>query len=327
MTRLVFVTQAVDAEHPVLGAAVPKIAALARRVDEVSVLALRAVPSGLPANCRVATFGARTQKLRGLRLAALLARERVARPPAAVLAHMSPIYALIASRLRLRTLLWYTQWRTNPLLERVVRHVDLVLTVDEASFPFRSPKVRAIGHGIDVSRFACAPPPGRRRLRLLALGRYAEVKGYAELLGLVAGLDVELVVHGSLETDADRAQRALLEHAAPANATLGGPVAPREVPALLAEADALVSNTRGGADKVVLEAGAACVPAFSPAPAFASLLPDELRFEGDLAAKLEAFAECPVERRAELGRLLRERVERRHSVEHWADEVVAIACR
>jgi glycosyltransferase involved in cell wall biosynthesis len=323
--RLVLVTQAVDPDHPVLATAVSKIGALATRVDELTVLALRARPAHLPANTRVATFGAPTQALRGARLGALLAREALLRRPAAVVAHMSPIYALIAARLRLPTLLWYTQWRTNPLLERAVDHVDLVLTADEASFPYRSPKVRAIGHGIDVARFACATPPGRARLRLLALGRYAEVKGYAALLEAMRGLDAELLIHGSTETEADTRHRAELVRQAPANVSIGGPVAPAEVPALLAGADALVSATRGGADKVVFEACAACVPAFAPAAAFAALLPNELRFDDDLGQKLRAFAATAAAERAELGRALRARVERSHSVEHWADEVVAAA--
>src|SRR5919108_32085 len=61
--RLLFVTQQVDPDHPALGATVPKIAALARRVDEVVVLADGAVPDALPANARVRTFRARTPGL------------------------------------------------------------------------------------------------------------------------------------------------------------------------------------------------------------------------------------------------------------------------
>ena len=332
MKRIVFVTQAVDPDHPVLAAAVPKIAALARRVDEVTVLALTARPGVLPANCRVATFGAPVQALRGARLGALVARELAVRRPAAVLAHMSPIYALIASRLArpvgVPTLLWYTQWRTNPLLERAVARASVVLTVDEASFPFRSPKVRAIGHGIDVGRFECAEPPGRARPRLLALGRYAEIKGYAALIEAMREVDAELVIHGSLETDADRRHKPVLERLAAeldGRVMLGGPLAPKDVPAALAAADALVSGTRGGADKVVLEAGASCVPAFSPAAAFAPLLPDSLHFDDDLPAKLRAFAALPAAARGELGRNLRDRVVREHSVDGWADRVIEAA--
>src|SRR5204863_99466 len=40
MRRLVFITQAVDEKHPALAATIPKIRALAARVDELVVLAL-----------------------------------------------------------------------------------------------------------------------------------------------------------------------------------------------------------------------------------------------------------------------------------------------
>jgi glycosyltransferase involved in cell wall biosynthesis len=330
--RIVFVTQQVDPEHPVLAHAVPKIAALAARVDEVTVLALRARPGVLPANCRVRTFGAPTQLLRGVRYAAVLLPELLLRRPAAVLAHMSPVYASLAAPLArplgVRVLLWYTQWRTNPLLERAVRRADAVLTVDELSFPFASEKVRAIGHGIDLGRFECATPPGRARLELLALGRYSPVKGYPELIDALRDVDARLVIHGSTENDAERAHEVEVRRAAAAldgRVTTDGPVAPADVPRLLASADALLSGTRGGADKAVLEAGASCVPAFSPAPAFASLLPDELRFDDDLPAKLRAFAALGAGERAALGRRLRDRVEEQHSVERWADRVLEAA--
>ena len=57
MRKLVVVTQQVDPDHPALAATVTKLDALARRVDELVVLALGAAPDTLPANCRVRTFG------------------------------------------------------------------------------------------------------------------------------------------------------------------------------------------------------------------------------------------------------------------------------
>jgi len=56
--RLVFITQRVDEDDPALGATVPKLRALAERVDELVVLALHAVPTELPANVRVDNFAA-----------------------------------------------------------------------------------------------------------------------------------------------------------------------------------------------------------------------------------------------------------------------------
>ncbi|MGH2996549.1 MAG: hypothetical protein ACRDM9_09560, partial [Gaiellaceae bacterium] len=94
--RLVFITQSVDPADPVLAATVPKIAALAERVKEVAVLAQRAAPAGLPPNVRVRTFGARGTLGRGLRFAEGLGAE-LRRRPDAIVAHMIPLYAILAA--------------------------------------------------------------------------------------------------------------------------------------------------------------------------------------------------------------------------------------
>src|SRR6185437_6021106 len=59
--RLIFATQVVDPSDPVLGATVPKLRALAARVDELVVLADRAVDGVLPENARVHLFGSPSQ--------------------------------------------------------------------------------------------------------------------------------------------------------------------------------------------------------------------------------------------------------------------------
>ena len=67
MRRLVFVTQAVDPAHPVLGATLPMIRALAARVDELVVLADTVADGVLPDNCRARSFAAPSQAARGAR--------------------------------------------------------------------------------------------------------------------------------------------------------------------------------------------------------------------------------------------------------------------
>ena len=63
--RLVVVTQEVDPASPVLGATVPKLRALAARVDELVVIADSAVEGVLPDNCRVRSFRSSTKAGRG----------------------------------------------------------------------------------------------------------------------------------------------------------------------------------------------------------------------------------------------------------------------
>ncbi len=327
--RLVFVTQQVDPQHPVLGAAVAKIRALAARVETLDVLALRAVDGVLPGNCNVSTFGARTQALRGVRYLAVLA-PILAKRPNALLAHMSPIYALLAAPLArplgTRLSLWYAQQTSNPLLERTERAVDAIFTVDPRSFPFASPKVRAIGHGIDVGAFACTAPPGG--LRLLGLGRCSPVKRWEIALRALAEVeDVQLVLHGPEARAGDAEHRRELERLAAElevsdRVRFAGALPHGHVPQALASCDALVNATRdGAADKAVFEAAAACRPAFASSLALESFLPPELRFDdaGSLAERLRAFRAAD---RGALGRELRARVTKEHSVDHWADAVV-----
>ena len=101
------------------------------------------------------------------------------------------------------------------------------------------------------------------------------------------------------------------------------------MPDLLAAADCLVNNMRAGAtDKVVFEAAATCLPVLASNPALDELLPAELLFPREdvnaLAARITEIADAD---RAAIGRELRARVERDHSVEGWADRVLAVLAR
>jgi glycosyltransferase involved in cell wall biosynthesis len=338
--RLLFVTQQVDPGHPALAATVPKIAALARRVDEVVVLADGAVPAALPSNARVRTFRAGTKAGRGLRFERALAAELRGLRGGAIVAHMCPIYAVLAAPLarplRIPVVLWYTHWRASRLLRLAERLSSAVVSVDRRSFPLDSDKVRAIGHGIDLAEFACAPPARDGPLHLLALGRYSPAKGLGVVLRALREVEgARLVVHGPVLTAEERAHRTELEALArelglEARFRLEGPVPRAEVPRLLADSHALVNNMRAGApDKVVYEAAASCVPVLASNPVFDELLEPELRFTredaGELAARLRRFAELDPAARAAIGRTLRGRVESRHSVDSWADGVLAAA--
>ncbi len=342
MPKLVFITQQVDPDHPALAATVPKIAALASGVSEVVVLADGVVPGVLPGNCRVRTFRAARKAGRGARFEVALARELGGLRGGVVVAHMCPIYAVLAAPLvrplRIPLLLWFTHWRASRLLRAAERASTTVLSVDERSFPLSTRKLRAIGHGIDLAEFPCsAARDSEGGLRLLALGRYSPAKGLDTVLRAVAsaGEAVELDVHGPSLSNEEHAHRAALERLA-ADLRLGGRVTladaiPRsEVPTLLSTHDALVNNMRAGApDKVVYEAAAACVPVLASNPVFDSLLDPAQRFAredpGELADRIRGLAALSAQARAALGRRLRERVAENHSVESWAKGVLEAA--
>jgi glycosyltransferase involved in cell wall biosynthesis len=81
---------------------------------------------------------------------------------------------------------------------------------------------------------------------------------------------------------------------------------------------------------VVYEAAAACLPVIASNPVFDDLFAGyPLFFDRDspesLAERLGWFAALGTDERAEIGRTLRERVAKRHSVDTWADGVLAAA--
>jgi glycosyltransferase involved in cell wall biosynthesis len=351
--RLLFPTQVVDADHPALAQTIDMIDALARRCEHVTVLCDHVGRHALPANVTLRRFGARSRVGRGIAFERALAAEVVhaSTRPDAVLSHMIPLFLLLAAPLckayRIPLGLWYTHWNADHSLRLATRAADVVLSVDRRSFPLASPKLRGIGHAIDVSQFVpptSPSPAAHARLRLLALGRMTPWKGYTTMLrglelAVAQGLDAELEIRGPALTDAEQAHlqelRAMVS-ASPVlreRVRLEGPLPRDRIPALLAGAHALVSATQPEGsetlDKVVYEAAASGLPVLSSNVAlddFLGELPLRLRFTRrdpqDLAQVLLALAAAPPELRWEVGRALRRRVESGHSVESWADAVL-----
>jgi glycosyltransferase involved in cell wall biosynthesis len=330
MRRLVFVTQSVDPAHPALAATIPMIGALAERVEEVSVLAQSAARAELPANVEVQTFGARSRAARAWRFERELARVL---PADAVLAHMIPVYVMLAAPLvrprRIPLLLWYTHWRASATLRVAERLATTIISVDRRSFPLESAKLRPIGHGIDVNEFDCFDRSGRNGVRALVLGRYSPAKGIETILRAAAQVEgVEVEVRGTALSGLEQRHRRELGQL---GVPLGDSVPRAQVPQLFAGADVLVNNMAAGApDKVVYEAAAACLPVLASNPVFDELFDGyDLSFEREspesLAERLRWFSALGDDERAEIGRTLRERVAERHSVDTWADGVLSAA--
>ena len=134
---------------------------------------------------------------------------------------MCPIYAVLAAPLArplgVKVLLWYTHWSVSRTLRLAERVSNAVLSVDRRTFPLDSPKVRAIGHGIDLAEFGCGDGAAEHAdLRALVLGRYSRAKGLdvvlrAVRLALDDGLDLRLEAYGPALNPEERAHRAELE--------------------------------------------------------------------------------------------------------------------
>jgi glycosyltransferase involved in cell wall biosynthesis len=350
LINLVFVTQLLDPEDPVLGFVIGPVRALARSADHVVVIAneVRAVPDDLGAE--VVSLGKERgwgRARRGLRYQAVLARLALDRRPLTLVAHMCPRYLTVAAPIArasgMRTVLWFTHSSASRPLARAELVADAVITALPHSYPRSSNKVRAIGHSIDIDRFAYALPQTEpTRCRLLAVGRTSPVKGYPLMIRALAqvrqrGVDAELHILGPSTTPSELGHRRDLEHLVQ-RLGLGNVihlvdgVPPAEVVEWIQGATAMVNAHDSTADKVVFESLACGRPVLACSADFHRLMggtPLRLDFRsgetGELADRIVGLAEAPPETLAAVGRELRDRVVRAHSLQHWAEAIVGLA--
>jgi glycosyltransferase involved in cell wall biosynthesis len=146
-------------------------------------------------------------------------------------------------------------------------------------------------------------------------------------LALDAGVDLRLELHGPTFNDLERDYRASLEPLVDELglrdiAVLGEAVGREELPALFARSDVLVNNARGGADRITYEGAASGIPVLASNRAHENLLAPEAFFGHDdpasLAARLAEVAALSPQERDMLGRGLRDRVLREHSIDSWS---------
>jgi glycosyltransferase involved in cell wall biosynthesis len=343
---LVFVTQLIDPEDPVLGFVTTQIRVLAQRFDVVVIAnEVRTMPEDFPAE--VVSLGKEEGAERVVRTGryARAVGAAMRRRPAGLLAHMCPMYLTLAAPITrcfsVPTMLWFVHPADSPLLRLTEHLADAVLTATPGSYPRSGPKIHPIGHAIDTS--AIVPTPISRApgipLRLLALGRTSPVKGYGSLIRGVASarqanVDVVLRIVGPSNTPGERSERQTLEQLAdtlPRGAiTLEPGIARDQVGRVFDDADVLVNATASGsADKVVFEAMAAGRPALVKSRAFDALVAGTalpLMFDDtDTLVKCLARLACaPPTTLQQIGSSLRERVVNENSLEHWADQVVQV---
>ena len=345
MRRIVFITQVVDPSDSNLGATRAKIAALARRVDEVVVICARGVDGVLPDNCRLHVFGAPRRSRRAARYISALVSE-LRDPPLAVIGHMVPLYTVVAAPFvrarRVPLMLWYTHWKGHVVLRMAMTVCTHLLSLDVRSFPLRSRKLHGIGHGIDPREFPCQPPVplDGRSFRVMSLGRYSPPKKLDELIEGVRiararGLDVRIDLYGTASPGFEAAYKRRLEELVRRDgyrdfATVGGEIPRTELPPVYAEADVVASDFISP-DKIVLEACCSCRPVLASHESFDRLfagLEPPLAFERGrpetFADRVEALAVLDDDARHALGRELRERVTRQHSVDTWADAILSL---
>jgi glycosyltransferase involved in cell wall biosynthesis len=252
---------------------------------------------------------------------------------------MCPIYLIVAWPLlrtrNLRSILWFAHPSVTPTLRLADRLADTILTSLPGAYPLPGEKVRVIGQAVDLDAFPFSPRRREDALHLVALGRTSPSKGFPLIVRGVAaardaGVNARLRIIGPSTTAEEVRHRRDLERLVEECLGDAGEMSPGLthdlVPAALLEADALLNAmVSGSGDKVVFEAAAVGRPVIVSNPSFSGLLDDLAlppRFPpGDVAALagcITALATADDDSRLAVAKELRVRIEREHSMDHWA---------
>ncbi|OGE76535.1 MAG: hypothetical protein A3C85_03870 [Candidatus Doudnabacteria bacterium RIFCSPHIGHO2_02_FULL_48_21] len=348
--RLIFITRKVDRADPLTGFVFGWIEALARNLQQLYVICQeKGDASDLPANVAVYSFGkekgyGRIKQALGLFAVCF----RFARHADGFLVHMHPVYAVLAALpARLfgkKIALWYTHKSVDLKLKIAHAMVNFILTASKESFRINSPKVKVVGHGIDLSKFKFQNQTltSGKKFRLLTIGRISPVKDYETLIKAVEILvnkenvqDLDVQIYGKVglvqhQKYLDSLVRFVENAGLDEIIDFQGEVQHDFVPQLINEADIFVNlSMTGSLDKNVLEAAASGRLVLTSNEAFEEpfkkISPD-LFFErnnaADLAKKIMKLKTMPESERRELTAKLRSWVEQNHDLEKLAGKIV-----
>src|SRR3989344_2790734 len=198
--RLLFITRIIDRDDTRSGFIFDWITALAQRCDRVHLICQqKGSTGGLPGNVLLYSLGKERGYGKIRQLCVFLSHLfGLTKGSDGILVHMHPIYAILAwlpARLHKKKLaLWYTHRAADIKLRIAHALVDTVFTASPESFPLPSPKVRAVGHGIELSHFARGRAVARETkvFRMVSVGRISPVKDYETLIKALSEINSQL---------------------------------------------------------------------------------------------------------------------------------------
>lgn len=341
--RLLWFNLQVNTHRQGLAFAIDWINAMAARVDGIDVITMSAGDYEVRDNVRVYSVGKEkgySEPRRAVEFYRLLWKLFRRHRYDGCFAHMMPLFALMSGPLlrlkRIPLILWYTHKSVTWVLRGATFFANRVVTASPESFRIATPKVCAIGHGIDIHKFVPldARSRPRRTFTLLTVSRISSIKRIDLLLHALAlfirkqpDAPVQLKIVGGPLTDEDQQyaeelRRQVEQHGLLNRVEFVGSVLFQDILPYYHQADCFVnlSNT-GSIDKSALEA-MSCGLSLLTVSTYHDALGDELaqllEVESEpepIAERLEAVFALSYERRREIGARLRERVVNHHSLD------------
>lgn len=179
---------ATDENSFVLASTIDWIKYFSSKVKQVEVYSTHVGKYNLPANVRVRELGGGTLRARIIAISRLRRAflEISRNKDAMVFHHMSEKTAaflgLLLSIKRVPQALWYSHSKRTITLFLAQLWVDFIFSTNKQTYPFKSRKLEASGHGIDVSQFITESGANRTSDTILSVGRVAPIKKLENLL-------------------------------------------------------------------------------------------------------------------------------------------------
>ena len=191
--KLLLFNLATDADDPILGFTTRWIQALAKRVEFIHVITMRAGRVEVPANVRIYSVGKEkgySEPRRAVEfyrhLFRILREDRID----ACFSHMIPIFTVLAAPVlkvkRIPIVTWYLHPSLTFTLKLAHHLSDRIVTALETSYPYRKDKVIVVGHGIDTDLFCPDGSPPEEPPMILCVGRLSPVKDHPTLIRAAA---------------------------------------------------------------------------------------------------------------------------------------------
>ncbi|GBC84984.1 D-inositol 3-phosphate glycosyltransferase [bacterium HR11] len=348
--RLLLFNLATDADDPILGFTTRWIQALAKRVEFIHVITMRAGRIDVPENVRVYSVGKEkgySEPRRAVEfyrhLFRILREDRID----ACFSHMIPIFSVLAAPVlkarRIPIVTWYAHPSLTWTLKLAHRLSDRMVASVETAYPYRKDKLVVVGQGIDTDLFSPDGTPLEEPPLILCVGRLSPVKDHPTLVRAAAllrerwGKPFRVVILGGPAGPQDelyiRSLQRMVEELDLQNIVCFHPPVPQSaLPGWYRRCTVHVNLTPTGfGDKVAWEAMACGRPCVAANEGFRETMGEYARMllfpygnAEALAARLLWVLDLDACERDLIGAYLRERVLERHSLNGLAQKMIEI---
>ncbi|MFZ8854400.1 MAG: glycosyltransferase, partial [Armatimonadota bacterium] len=191
--RLLLFNLATDADDPILGFTTRWIQALAKRVEFIHVITMRAGKIEVPENVRIYSVGKEkgySEPRRAVEfyrhLFHILREDRID----VCFSHMIPIFTVLSAPVlkveKIPIVTWYLHPNLTFILKLAHHLSDKMISALETSYPYRKDKLIVVGHGIDTDLFCPDGSLPEEPPMILCVGRLSPVKDHPTLIQAAA---------------------------------------------------------------------------------------------------------------------------------------------